>query len=182
MNENGPLFADRPPRTFLNLAFLFLPLSLLTFSRLSPQIFKMSDNTRLLPNKSHDERPRKPYNVYYTIPYYKLFFYSYTFIGSFTFAWITDYLPIVGKACLWIGFAITCGLLIAIHPSICTERIRIDETGKPVRVRRPLIGFKRYEVALDVDGINNGLYDATDGNTDLRVHDGCRYGYARMRI
>lgn len=142
----------------------------------------MSDNTRLLPNKSHDERPRKPYNVYYTIPYYKLFFYSYTFIGSFTFAWITDYLPIVGKACLWIGFAITCGLLIAIHPSICTERIRIDETGNPVRVRRPLIGFKRYEVALDVDGINNGLYDATDGNTDLRVHDGCRYGYARMRI
>lgn len=141
----------------------------------------MSDNTHLLPNKPH-ERPRQPYNIYYTIPYYKRFFYSYTFIGSFTFAWISDYLPIVGKACLWIGFATTCGLLIAIHPSICTERIRIDETGKPVRVRRPLIGFKRYEVALDVDGINNGLYDATDGNTDLRLHDGCRYGYARMRI
>ncbi|OJJ88684.1 uncharacterized protein ASPGLDRAFT_42257 [Aspergillus glaucus CBS 516.65] len=143
----------------------------------------MSDNTRLLPNNSHDDEcPRKPYNIYYTIPYYKPFFYSYIFIGSFTFAWITDYLPTVGKICLWIGFATTCGLLIATHPSIYTDQMRSDETGKSVRVRRPLIGFKSCEVALDVEGINHGLYDAADGNTDLRLHDGCRYGYARIRL
>lgn len=47
---------------------------------------------------------------------------------------------------------------------------------------RPLVGFQRLEVALDVDGIDNGVYDAADGNTDLRHHDVCRYGYARIRI
>ncbi|KAL4917323.1 hypothetical protein BDW62DRAFT_184219 [Aspergillus aurantiobrunneus] len=72
--------------------------------------------------------------------------------------------------------------MIATHPSICTDRTGSDETGMPVRVRRPLIGFKRWEVALDVDGIDNGLYDAPDGNTDPRLHDGCRYGYAWIRI
>lgn len=61
-------------------------------------------------------------------------------------------------------------------------QMRTDEEGKSARVRRPLIGFKRCEVALDIDGINNGLYDAMNGNTDLRLHDGCRYGNARIRI
>lgn len=60
--------------------------------------------------------------------------------------------------------------------------MRSDEEGRLVRVRRPLIGFKRFEVILDVDGINHGLYDAADGNTDVRLHDGCRYGYAWIRI
>jgi hypothetical protein len=60
--------------------------------------------------------------------------------------------------------------------------MRLDEMGKSIQVLRPLIGFKIYEVALDVDGINDGLYDAADGNTDLRLHDGCRYEYARIRI
>lgn len=143
----------------------------------------MSDNTHLLPNTSHNnERPRVPGNIYYTIPYFEPFFFSYVFIASFTLAWIADYLPTEGKICLWAGFAATCALLIAIHPSICTERMRSDEAGRPVRVRRPLIGFKRWEVALDVDGIDRGLYDAADGNTDVRLHDRCRYGYAWIRV
>jgi hypothetical protein len=41
--------------------------------------------------------------------------------------------------------------------------MRTDEEGKSARVRRPLIGFKRCEVALDIDGINNGLCDARMG-------------------
>ena len=176
-----PRSLNQPPT---HLSFHFLPLiGLLAFLHLYSHIFTMSSNTRLLSNSPQDdERPRKPYNIYYSIPCYKPFFYSYIFVGSFTFAWITDYLPKVGQMCLWAGFAITCGLLIAIHPSIYTERIRSDEMGKSVRVRRPLIGFKRCEIPLDVEGIDKGLYDAADGNTDSRLHDGCRYGYARIRI
>lgn len=110
-----------------------------------------------------NSRLQKPYNIYYTISYYKPFFYAYGPITSFTFAWIADYLLIPGKACLWTGWVITYALLIATHPSIYTDRERSDEVGKLVRVRRPLIGLKRCEVALDVDGINNGLYDAVHG-------------------
>lgn len=83
--------------------------------------------------------------------------------------------------CFWTGWVITYALLIATPLSIYTDRERLDEVGKLVRVRRPLIGFKRCKVALDVDGINNGLNYAVNGNTDLRLHDGCRYGYASIR-
>lgn len=143
----------------------------------------MSDNTHLLPNNPHNnERPRIPCNIYYTIPYFEVCFFSYISVVSFALAWIADYLPTVGKICLWTGFATTCALLIAIHPTSCTERMRSDKAGRSVRVRRPLIRFKRFEITSDVDSINHGLCDAADGNTDVRLHDECGYGYAWIRI
>ena len=132
--------------------------------------------------QSHNERPRIPCNTYYTIPYFELFFFSYVLVVSFALACIADYLPTVGKICLWTGFATTCALLIVIHPPICTEQMWSDEAGRPVQVRRPLIGFKRFAVTLDVDGINHGLYELANGNTDVRLHDGCRYGYAWIPV
>lgn len=131
-----------------------------------------------LPN----ERCRKPANIYYTLPYFEPAMYAYVFIGSFTLAWVADYLTIVGKTCMWTGFAITCALVIAIHPTITTNRIRPDEKGNPVEVRRPLVGFKRWVFALDIESIENGVYDDPDGNTDERLHDGRRYTYAWIRI
>ncbi|KAJ6076641.1 hypothetical protein N7499_008622 [Penicillium canescens] len=132
-----------------------------------------------LPNPG---RRRKPANIYYTLPYFEPVMYSYVFIGSFILAWVADYLTIVGKTCMWTGFAITCALVIAIHPTITTDRIRPDEKGNPIKVRRPLVGFKRWEFALDIESIENGLYDDPDGNPDERLHDGCRYTYAWIRL
>ncbi|KAJ6042591.1 Polyketide synthase enoylreductase [Penicillium canescens] len=122
-----------------------------------------------LPNPG---RRRKPANIYYTLPYFEPVMYSYVFIGSSILAWVADYLTIVGKTCMWTGFAITCALVIATHPTITTDRIRPDEKGNPIKVRRPLVGFKRWEFALDIESIENGLYDDPYGNSDERLHDG----------
>lgn len=131
---------------------------------------------------SNPERRGKPANIYYTLPYFEPVRYSYVFIGSFTLAWVADYLTIVGKTCMWTSFAITCALVIATHPTITTDRIRPDENGDSVIIRRPLVGFKRWEFALDIESIENGLYDDPDGNPDERLHDGYRYTYAWIRI
>ncbi|KAJ5302090.1 hypothetical protein N7508_006953 [Penicillium antarcticum] len=138
-------------------------------------------NTKSIPNP---ERAKKPANIYYVVPYFARVLCSYVFIGSFTLAWVADYLTLSGKIWMWTAFALSCALAIAIHPTIATEKIKFDEKGCPVKVRRPLVGFKKWEYILDVEGIENGHYEDLDGqgNTDPRIHDGYRYTFAWIRI
>lgn len=67
-------------------------------------------------------------------------------------------------------------------PCTYAERKRIDENGELVTLRCPLIGFKIFEVDLDLEGIDKGFYDPEDGKPDPRLHDGYRYGPALIRI
>ena len=67
-------------------------------------------------------------------------------------------------------------------PYTYAERKKLDEEGKEVTLRCPLIGLKAFEVDLDLEGINKGLYDPEDGRADPRLHDGCRYGLALFRV
>lgn len=83
---------------------------------------------------------------------------------------------------LWAGFAISCLMMILTHPLCCAERKSLDEEGKEVLLRRPLVGFKACEVTLDLEGIRKGIYDPEDGHVDQRLHDGYRYGPALLRI
>jgi hypothetical protein len=128
--------------------------------------------------------PRKPANIYYALPYFGHVLCTYVFLGSFALAWVADYLTLAGKTCMWIGFVTTCALAIAIHPTITTEKTGLDEKGNPIKARRPLVGFKRWEFILDLEGIENALYDDLhdDGHTDPRIQDGYRYTYAWIRI
>ncbi|KAI9933933.1 hypothetical protein ASPWEDRAFT_168208 [Aspergillus wentii DTO 134E9] len=142
----------------------------------------MTETIPFLPTTNDERKHRKPANIYYTMPYYHQVFCCYIFTGSFACAWFTDYVSRTTEIFVWVAFAITCLLVILANPFICTERKKVDEEGHTVTVRYPLIGFKRCEVALDLEGIKRGLYDSEDGNTDVRLHDGYRYGRALVRI
>ncbi|KAI9926118.1 hypothetical protein ASPWEDRAFT_38042 [Aspergillus wentii DTO 134E9] len=133
-------------------------------------------------NNNHGKYPRAPANIYYAIPYYHHFFVLYALIGSFACAWYSDYLSSTTTALLWTAYATFILALIIANPEICTERKKIDEQGKEVILRCPLVGFKSCEVALDLEGIKKGLYDAVNGRVDTRLHDGYRYGRALIRI
>lgn len=133
-------------------------------------------------NDPPGERRRVPGNVYYVVPYYHHFLCLYGFLGSFFCAWISDYVSLTTTATLWTGYAISCMVMILTHPLCCAERKKVNEEGKEVLLRRPLIGFKACEVTLDLEGIRKGMYDPEDGNVDPRLHDGYRYGPALLRI
>lgn len=128
-----------------------------------------------------DGRQRPPGNVYYVMPYYELVVLLYAFIGTFCCFWFSDSLSTSASAILWTSYVVSCAVLILIHPEVCIEDKRLDEEGREVVVRWPLVGFKACEVLADLEGIRNGLYD--EGNrTDLRLHNGYRYGNALIRI
>lgn len=137
---------------------------------------------RLLDSIDTPEEPQRPAgNVYYVMPYYELFVLLYAFIGTFSCSWISDSLSGSGSAILWTSYVVSCGVLILIHPEVCIEGKRVDEEGKEVVVRWPLVGFKACEVLVDLEGIRDGLYDEGD-RTDRRLHNGYRYGNALVRI
>ena len=139
------------------------------------------DSTRLLDNIDSEERRLPPGNIYYVMPYHEPFMLLYAFVGSLTCSFLSDSLSTSTSAILWVTYVVSCAVMIVFHPEVCCERKKIDEEGKEVTLRCPVIGFKACEVPADLEGIKNGLYDEGD-RTDLRLHDGYRYGYARIRI
>ena len=130
----------------------------------------------------HQPRQTTPANVYYSIPYYEHFLLLYTFVGSFTCAQLSGSMSSTTGAILWTAYVLSCVVFILTYPRLCVERARLDENGNHVTLRRPVIGFRMCEATLDLEGISKGWYDAPDGRTDSRLHDGYRYGYALIRL
>lgn len=133
-------------------------------------------------NPTSRERRIVPANTYYIIPYLQYIIVLYGTMGAFSCAWISDFVSSVTTAVLWILFTISYLLLILMLPCTYAERKKIDENGHVVTLRCPLIGFKMFEVDLDLEGIDKGLYDPEDGRADPRLRDGYRYGPALIRI
>lgn len=134
-------------------------------------------------NRSPRERRLVPGNTYYVMPYFGHFAGVFFVTGSIACAQISYYVSTATSAVLWSIFAILVLVIMSFgHPVFLLERKKIDEEGKEVTLRCPIIGFKACEVYLDVEGINKGLYDHEDGSYDSRLHDGCRYGPALFRI
>lgn len=139
-----------------------------------------SDSSHLHDTNAPRERRRVPVNVYYSMPYYAHFFFAYSVGGSFFCAKFSGQMSTVASAALWTIFGVSC--LVLYSPAFQVERKKLDEEGNEVTLQCPLIGFRACEVYLDVEGINNGLYDPSDGNIDRRLHDGYRHGPALLRI
>lgn len=145
----------------------------------------MASHSTVLPI-TDTNRPRErrlvPVNVHYVIPYLQYIIILYGSLGAFSCAWISDSVSSATTAILWTVFTISYLLLVLMLPCTYAERIKVDEEGREVTLRCPLIGFKAFEVDLDLEGINKGLYDPEDGKADPRLHDGCRYGPALIRV
>lgn len=133
-------------------------------------------------NPASRERRIVPANTYYIIPYLQYIIVLYGTLGAFSCAWISDSVSPVTTAFLWILFTISYLLLILMLPCTYAECKKIDENGELVTLRCPLIGFKIFEVDLDLEGIDKGLYDPEDGRPDPRLRDGYWYGPALIRI
>lgn len=134
-------------------------------------------------NRSPRESRIVPANTYYVMPYFGHFVCVFSLAGSFSCAQISDYVSTATSAILWTIFGISILVMMLLgHPIFRLERKKMDEEGKEVTLRCPIIGFKACEVDLDLEGINKGLYDPEDGSVDPRLHDGCRYGPALLRI
>lgn len=146
----------------------------------------MASHNTVLPetntNPTSRERRLVPANTYYIIPYLHHIIVLYGTLGAFSCAWISDSVSSVTTAVLWAVFIISYLLLILMLPCTYAERKKIDENGEVVTLRCPLIGLKIFEVDLDLEGVDKGLYDPADGRADPRLHDGYRYGPALVRI
>ena len=146
----------------------------------------MASHSTVLPDTNTNPSPRErrlvPANTYYDIPYLHPIVVLYGGLGAFSCAWISDFVSSTTTAILWIVFTISYLVLALMLPATYVERKKLDEEGQEVTLRCPLIGLKAFEVDLDLEGINKGLYDPEDGRADPRLHDGCRYGPALLRV
>ena len=146
----------------------------------------MASHSTVLPDTNTNPSPRErrlvPANTYYDIPYLHPIVVLYGGLGAFSCAWISDFVSSTTTAILWTVFTISYLVLVLMLPCTYAERKKLDEEGKETTLRCPLIGLKAFEVDLDLEGINKGLYDPEDGKADPRLHDGCRYGPALLRV
>lgn len=146
----------------------------------------MASHSTVLPDTSTSpsarERRLVPVNTYYVIPYLHHIIVLYGSLGAFSCAWISDSVSSATTAILWTIFTISYLGLVFMLPCTYAERKKIDEEGNEVMLRCPLIRLKTFEVDLDLEGINKGLYDPEGGRADPRLHDGCRYGPALLRV
>ena len=146
----------------------------------------MSSHSAVLPDTNSNPTFREnrivPANTYYVIPYLHHIIVLYGALGAFSCAWISDSVSSVTAAVLWALYTISYLLLVLMLPCTYAERKKIDEKGEEVTLRCPLIGLKAFDVDLDLEGIDKGLYDPEDGRADPRLHDGYRYGPALLRV
>ncbi|PLB44240.1 hypothetical protein P170DRAFT_513456 [Aspergillus steynii IBT 23096] len=128
-------------------------------------------------------QPRRlPSNVYYFRPYSYYYVMVFIFLGAFTCSGLSDYASQGSCILLWTAYITLTLLLITIDPLCVFEFKCRDEDGRDVILRRPVVGFKAYEVAIDLEAIAKREYTVEGGGDDDRLHDGYRYGYAFLRI
>lgn len=123
-----------------------------------------------------------PSNVYYFRPYSYYYVVLFIFLGSFTCSGLSDYVSRGTCILLWTAYITLTLLLIVIDPLCVLEFERKDEDEREVILRRPLVGFKAYEVFIDLEAIAKREYTVEGGCDDARLHDGYRYGLAFLRI
>lgn len=141
----------------------------------------LEDNEHTAP--SGLERRRIPGNVYYIMPNYWSIFWSYGSFGAFGCQILESYVSANTSLMLWTGYLVFLVILGVLNPAICHKCKKIDEEGKEVIVRYPLVGLRACEVELDLEGIEKGVYDKPEGKrTDEMIHDGRRYARALLRI
>lgn len=125
---------------------------------------------------------RLPSNVYYFRPYSYYYVMVFIFLGAFTCAGLSDYASRGTCILLWTAYITLTLLSIIIDPLCVLEFKREDEDGREVVLRRPIVGFKAYEVVIDLEAIAKREYTVEGGGDDERLHDGYRYGLAFLRI
>lgn len=122
------------------------------------------------PNSRH-----RPTNTYYSMPNYHRILGTYAITGLFACAHITSS-PSTTSATttlFWTNHLINLVVLLLMNPFLCFERTIVDNDGKTVSVRAPLIGFQSCEVELNLEGVRNGGFDyglrIWNGRVVLRV-------------
>lgn len=128
-----------------------------------------------------EPKTNKPGNVFYFRPYPTTCLVLYIFLGAFLCSSIgTRSTQIIA----WTAYVFSAVLLVLIDPLCCVESQALDENSNPVTLRRPLVGFKSHEVIipLDPEGVSQNEYAGAHGETDERLSDGFRYGFALVRV
>ncbi|KAH8425196.1 uncharacterized protein LDX57_002955 [Aspergillus melleus] len=132
---------------------------------------------------SQDTQSRRlPGNIYYFRPYSHYYLLLFIFLGAFTCSGLSDYSSRGTCILLWTTYITITLLLIVIDPLCVLEFKRKDEEDREVILRRPVVGFKAYEVFIDLEAIAKREYTVEGGGDDERLHDGYRYGPAFLRI
>ncbi|KAE8324911.1 hypothetical protein BDV39DRAFT_207429 [Aspergillus sergii] len=132
----------------------------------------------------HSNKPflHPPSNVYYTRPYSFFWPGVFIFVGAFACAGLTDTVSRGTSILLWTVYLLGILILIAIDPLCVWECQAVDENGRSVSVRRPLVGFRSCEQVVPLEVLEQRLYRTEDGEDQPRLRDGYRYGPAFVRI
>ncbi|KAL4893819.1 hypothetical protein BDV59DRAFT_24335 [Aspergillus ambiguus] len=123
-----------------------------------------------------------PSNVYYSRPYSFFWPGVFIFVGAFSCAGLTDTVSRSASIFLWTAYILAVLVIMAIDPLCVFEKQEIDENGRSVPVRRPLVGFRSCEQVIPLEVLERRLYRTEDGEDQPRLQDGYRYGLAYVRI
>ncbi|KAI9034993.1 uncharacterized protein KD926_004848 [Aspergillus affinis] len=104
------------------------------------------------------------------------------YIRAFTCSGLSGYASRGTCILFWTTYITITLLLNIIDPLSVLEFKRKNEDERVVILRRPLVGFKAYEVFIDLEAIAKREYTIEGGGDDNRLYDGYRYGLAFIRI
>lgn len=116
---------------------------------------------------------QRPANLYYFRPYPAIYACLYIVMGAVLCSGLSSDSDLQGKwlAVIWSIYITSLLLLMVIDPLFCTEKKRIDEIGRTVKLRRPVVGWKSTEHVLALDSLADGLYTGNTNMQDARFGD-----------